>query len=424
MWKPEWLQWTKKQAYICSIVLFFSGLLCSAGGIGGGGIYVTVLMVAGNLSVNEAVPLSKAVVFFGSISSLFLNMRKAFVREEGKTESLIDFNLCRIVVPGALFGTYFGVLFNQLFPDWVILSLLTLILLVMTFQMVRTTVRQCVEELPSEKEKSPGDEASSEGGDIPSTVASTPGKTSEPDLLQLRSTLRTQDVVLALIMLIFVIICSVFRIHASDCQAAKTSAELAAKCHHPSLFFLDPHTLTRWMHEDGTTKPQLLLLLSFIIPISLCVSVSVYYCRLLTRSEGWRMIEIAKYQSMSAMAGCLAGLVGIGGGLIFSPFFLLMNVEPSVAVATSSTCVIFTASSTTLQYLLTDRIIVSLTIMYGLVNLLASYAGTSFVHLLQDNYGTRRSYITAIVGLGVLISMVLSCIELWRSISGEINLEH
>ena len=57
------------------------------------GIYVTVLMVAGGLQtlhslrrrcaaavpglpVRDAVPLSKAVVFIGSISSLFLNLRQ------------------------------------------------------------------------------------------------------------------------------------------------------------------------------------------------------------------------------------------------------------------------------------------------------------------------------------------------------------
>merc|ERR1719194_235944 len=107
---------------------------------------------------------------------------------------------------------------------------------------------------------------------------------------------------------------------------------------------------------------------------------------------------------MSVGTGCLAGLVGIGGGLIFSPFFLISGVEPAVAVATSSTCVIFTSSSTTLQYMLTDRIVMSLTVVYGIVNLAASYLGTSFVHFLQDTYGARKSYITMIVGSGVLIS--------------------
>merc|ERR550514_1024090 len=107
----------------------------------------------------------------------------------------------------------------------------------------------------------------------------------------------------------------------------------------------------------------------------------------------WNLQDVIKYNIMGLVTGCLAGLVGIGGGLIFSPFFLAMGVEPMVAVATSSTCVIFTSSSTTMQYLLTDRIIISLTLLYGVVNLIASYMGTKFVHFLQDTHGTRKSFI-------------------------------
>merc|ERR1719272_1741119 len=129
-------------------------------------------------------------------------------------------------------------------------------------------------------------------------------------------------------------------------------------------------------------------------------------------NEGWTSREVALYQGMGVTTGCLAGLVGIGGGLIFSPFFLVLGVEPHVAVATSSTCVIFTSSSTTMQYLLTDRIITSLAAIYGIVNLLASWAGTSFVHFLQDNFNTRKSYITMIVALGVFLSAVLSIVKL------------
>merc|ERR1719329_1089492 len=133
-------------------------------------------------------------------------------------------------------------------------------------------------------------------------------------------------------------------------------------------------------------------------------------CCTTSRSEeegAWPTHEVLKYQAVSACTGCLAGLVGIGGGLIFSPFFLLMGVEPAVAVATSSTCVIFTSSSTTLQYLLTDRIVMTLAIAYGIVNLVASYLGTSFVHCFRTII-TRKSYITGIVAVGVAISAGLS----------------
>jgi uncharacterized membrane protein YfcA len=79
---------------------------------------------------------------------------------------------------------------------------------------------------------------------------------------------------------------------------------------------------------------------------------------------------------MAVVTGMLAGLVGIGGGLIFAPFLLVAGVEPSRAVATSATCVIFTSSSTTMQYIFIDRIHMALAVFYGVVNVVASYLGT------------------------------------------------
>merc|ERR1719359_2613557 len=110
-----------------------------------------------------------------------------------------------------------------------------------------------------------------------------------------------------------------------------------------------------------------------VVPICTCLAVMLHYSRVCVAKEGWSWRQVALYEGMGVTTGCLAGLVGIGGGLIFSPFFLVLGVEPHVAVATSSTCVIFTSSSTTLQYLLTDRIITSLAVVFGIVNLVASY---------------------------------------------------
>merc|ERR1719472_710190 len=125
------------------------------------------------------------------------------------------------------------------------------------------------------------------------------------------------------------------------------------------------------------------------------------------------MQEVFLYCIMAILTGCFAGLVGIGGGLIFSPFILWMTGDPAVAVATSSTCVIFTSSSTTFQYLFTDRITMSLTIIYGIVNLLASYVGTSTVHML-DTLKNRKTLISGIVLLGVIASV---CLSLYKLIS-------
>merc|ERR1719261_733327 len=131
-----------------------------------------------------------------------------------------------------------------------------------------------------------------------------------------------------------------------------------------------------------------------MLPIWTCSSVMLFTGYRACTEDRWSFRSVIMYQTMAIVTGMLAGLVGIGGGLIFSPFFLLIGVEPGVAVATSATCVVFTSSSTTMQYLFTDRIVISLTVVYGLATFVASWIGTSLVHYLQDSFSTKKSYIT------------------------------
>ena len=42
-----------------SVLLFVGGAIAAAGGVGGGGLYVPILILAGGFEPHEAVPLSK-----------------------------------------------------------------------------------------------------------------------------------------------------------------------------------------------------------------------------------------------------------------------------------------------------------------------------------------------------------------------------
>jgi len=48
----------------------------------------------------------------------------------------------------------------------------------------------------------------------------------------------------------------------------------------------------------------------------------------------------------------MAGLLGIGGGLILGPLLLQLNIHPMVSTATSNFLVLFTASSTSIQFII------------------------------------------------------------------------
>mmetsp|Transcript_64641 Transcript_64641/g.151928 ORF Transcript_64641/g.151928 Transcript_64641/m.151928 type:complete len:461 (-) Transcript_64641:39-1421(-) len=390
------------EAWNCALVMAAAGILCAAGGIGGGGIYVTVLMVAGGLPVRDAVPLSKAVVFLGSISSLFLNLRKA----SSSREMLIDYNVCRLVVPAALVGTYLGVLLNSLVPTWAVLLALVGILVAISYMILRTTWQQYAEEEhfsdPVASDAFAKEMTHQKNDCVPEVSAK--GLREE----SMQSVTRT-DIILSSAMLFVVVTGSAFRHHAMQCQSA-SDRERDKACHHPTLFWLDGGRLLYWMQSPAIAA--FIKIFCFLAPMFFCAAVLFYVARRLVQAEGWSSSLTLKFSLMSVITGCLAGFVGIGGGLIFSPYFLLMGLEPSVAVATSSTCVIFTASSTTFQYLLTDRVIMSLTLLYGTVTLISSYLGTSLVHCLQDHLSARRSYISGIVSLGVVISTLLGMRQL------------
>lgn len=414
------------EVLFCVPVLFLAGLLCSAGGIGGGGVYVTVLMVCGSLAPRDAVPLSKAIVFIGSVASLILNLRKTVVAQPGAApaKSLIDYTICRIVVPASLMGTLIGVLFNHMAPDWIIVTALCVILSGITVMVTRTAWRQRAEEDAEDKRDLSSPCSPEESEHLPLSGNSAHGHYGASEALQKTPSFKKrelsvcckQDIIAGGATLLTVVFCGVLRAHASACAAeihGHTVHRLHEGCRHPINALFYRYRLEGWMMRPGlATAIESFFLL---VPICVCLAVMAYSSRVCVAKEGWIWRDVALYQTMGVITGCLAGLVGIGGGLIFSPFFLVNGVEPHVAVATSATCVIFTSSSTTLQYLLTDRIITSLATIYGLVNLVASWAGTSFVHFLQDNFQTRKSYITMIVAFGVLLSAVLSVVKLVTS---------
>lgn len=393
---PFWVFETRfvkhTEVLTCTLVMLLAGILCSAGGIGGGGVYVTVLMAFGGLSVWDAVPLSKSVVFLGSISSVILNLRKSTKTAAGTKQSLVDFDVCRLVVPSSLFGTYLGVFMNATLPNWLVLCTLLSVLLWISHKILSTTYEQyCEEEVAMSREG-------------PSSESKTSKNDSEHSDRTDQITPTSTDLAFGSAMLLLVVAGSVFRHHAVSCQMADAAS--AKACHHPTLFWIDGAILHSWMHT-----PLIAICIQVIclaLPSLFCCATTTVVATSLISHGGWSQIETLKFSLMAICTGCLAGFVGVGGGLIFSPFFLIMGMAPAVAVATSTACVIFTSSSTSLQYLFTDRIIISLTLVYGIVNLVASYLGTKIVHNLQDHMSRRRSYISALVSLGVVLSSLLA----------------
>jgi hypothetical protein len=112
-----------------------SACLAAGGGIGGGGLFIPLYVLAVGYKPSDAISLSVATIFGGQIANLIINLMKK--HPTAKNRPLIDFKAALLMEPSALVGTIFGVLLNKIFPFWLITGLLVLLLLFSTYKTVQ-----------------------------------------------------------------------------------------------------------------------------------------------------------------------------------------------------------------------------------------------------------------------------------------------
>jgi len=110
------------------ILIVFGSALSNAGGIGGGGLLIPILLLVLNFYTHEAIPISKLMIFTGALTSFILGFRQ---KHPTRNSITIDYNIPLLLVPMLLFGTMVGVTLNKVTPPWIILISLTAVLILL-----------------------------------------------------------------------------------------------------------------------------------------------------------------------------------------------------------------------------------------------------------------------------------------------------
>eukprot|EP00923_Selenidium_pygospionis_P008837 GHVN01015097.1.p1 GENE.GHVN01015097.1~~GHVN01015097.1.p1 ORF type:complete len:254 (+),score=69.49 GHVN01015097.1:258-1019(+) len=116
-------------------------------------------------------------------------------------------------------------------------------------------------------------------------------------------------------------------------------------------------------------------------------------------------------------AGVCSGLLGIGGGLIISPYLLavMKHLPPLSVVSTSAMCVLFTSTSTTAQYLLLGRINIGFAIFFGSAAMIGASMGLKLIRWINERYNERSSVlfvVAAAIGVSSVLTMVKAVTKL------------
>ncbi|KUF92789.1 hypothetical protein AM588_10003786 [Phytophthora nicotianae] len=386
---------------LTTLIAFSCTALGAGGGVGGGGLLVP-MYILGGLNPKHAIPLSKVTIFGSAVAMYVVNCRGK--HPLNRNRPLIDFGLVGLMEPTTLIGTVFGVMLNHIFPNWLILVLLVTLLSFITYKTILkgNTIQDKEDNLKLALIKSTLKGGPNGGGrgrkwsiyrrfDVEVAARRWLNKTRRRRRVRL---IREEDEADFLTLpplndrkptssdpLLQDQNKRQFGTFSSDDgkQAQRCSAIERREARVFPFEYLWPLALS-WLLilvqsilRGGHGAPSaigikcnssiywLLTLLPLAVPISVSLWMG-YRLRLLNRIkvqgnypfvEGdihWIKRRVLMFPAVCTTAGVAAGLLGIGGGMVKGPIMLEAGVLPAVQSATASFMILFTASSTTLQF--------------------------------------------------------------------------
>jgi uncharacterized membrane protein YfcA len=101
----------------------------------------------------------------------------------------------------------------------------------------------------------------------------------------------------------------------------------------------------------------------------------------------------------------MAGMLGIGGGLILGPLLLELGIDPLVSTATSNFMVLFTSSSTSIQFIIAGMMNFDYGLICTVCSTVGSFIGTLAIQRLVHKTG-RTSYLIFVLSIVLAVSTI------------------
>jgi len=109
----------------------------------------------------------------------------------------------------------------------------------------------------------------------------------------------------------------------------------------------------------------------------------------------WDNRKLKIYASFTFGAGIVAGLVGIGGGMVLGPLMLIMGVHPRVSSATTATMIVLTSSSVAIIFVTSGLVPWEYALFYFCVCISGAYVGKKYI----DSYVKKTGMASILIGI-------------------------
>ncbi|KAF2072385.1 hypothetical protein CYY_006303 [Polysphondylium violaceum] len=353
------------------VLLFLGCALSSGGGVGGGGIYIPILILVSKWDPKSSIPLSNCLVAGCSLANLIQNFPR---RHPHANRHLIDFSVALLIEPLTLAGTIFGVYLHTYFPPLVILLLLVVTLGFTSYK----TISKGVDLYKSEMKKK----------DYLLVNSS-----KEEDIKPKYNCFKDADWPKILMLVVILALSTMFSIFkGGNSEYSVINVKLCSAEYWVLSFIMIPLILIAWV----------------------ITSRYLYKKNQIDRMQGNRVegdIEYTKKNivilgALSIVAGTLASLLGIGGGMIKGPVLLQMGLSPDITAATSSYMILFTSASSAVQYILVGKLRLDYGIIYYIIGFVSCFLGTQTLIWIVNKY-KRRSFIIFLIGAVITVSTIL-----------------
>eukprot|EP00850_Spirogloea_muscicola_P016300 SM000131S26730 [mRNA] locus=s131:223887:227709:- [translate_table: standard] len=426
---------------IATGLAFVGAALANAGGVGGGGLFVPMFNLLLNFDAKTSAALSKAMIMGGMIASFVFNVQ---LKHPTLDRPLIDYDIALLLQPLLLLGISVGVSCNVMFPPWLIIFLLTVLLLLMSYKTIGTGIKtwkkETQDEEPAEGQYNTLPSEEKDVDDWPTYVSAADSGMLVEDKQEVDASVAQQGSL------------EQGLLHGTPRPAFKRTPSFLENLHIGKPLE-KPIQMVNWsavlvlcfvwicflsvqiLKVHAPVCGPVYWLLNFLqIPVALVAT--VYGARKLQALHRLRLVgdhplgaykagevqwgagQVAIFPLYALVAGTMGGLLGIGGGMVMGPVLLELGILPQVTCATTAFIVVFSSSMSVVEFYLMGRIPIDYALYFSAVCMVAALLGLSIVRAVVVRCGKASIVIFAlatVIGVSAIVMGIIGGERIWES---------